>query len=47
MKGYQKFKLAFALFGYNHFPQYFAIPEGVKEKKSILIQKIVQIGSGI
>ena len=42
MKGYQKFKLAFALFGYNHFPQYFAIPEGVKEKKSILIQKIVR-----
>ena len=42
MDGYQRFKLAFALFGYNQFPQYFAIPEGVKEKKATLIQKRVR-----
>ena len=42
MQGYQAVKLQVALFGYNHLPQYFAIPEGVKEKKSVQIQKRVR-----
>ena len=39
---YQTVKLSLALFGYNHFPQYFSIPEGVKEKAAMKIQKRVR-----
>ena len=39
---YQKTKLAIALLGYNHFPQYFSIPEGVKEAAAIKIQTMVR-----
>ena len=42
MDGYQQVKLAFGLFGYNHFPQYFSIPEGVKENGATKIQKRVR-----
>ena len=42
MKTYQRIKLKFALFGYRHFPQYFTIPEGVKERSAIIIQKRVR-----
>ena len=42
VRWYQSTKLALALFGYTHFPQYFSTPEGVREAAAAKIQTMVR-----